>query len=242
MRTSERTSFICKTKKLVIFGMGDLAEIAYEYFSVDSEYDVIGFTADRERCKEKTFCGLPVVPFDEVESVFPPRQHEMYCALVYKKMNRCRADACERAEAKDYALASYISSRAFVSPSAVIGKHCFIFEDNTIQPFVNIGNNVIMWSGNHCGHHSVISNNVFLSSHVVVSGHCYIGSNSFIGVNATLYNNTTIGAYSWVSPDSTVNGEVPPCSMVRSPISTVVPLNEEALNRALDRASEKANG
>ena len=52
------------------------------------------------------------------------------------------------------------------------GDNCFILEDNTVQPFVTIGNNVTLWSGNHIGHDSVIEDDCFISSHVVVSGTC----------------------------------------------------------------------
>jgi UDP-3-O-[3-hydroxymyristoyl] glucosamine N-acyltransferase len=74
------------------------------------------------------------------------------------------------------------------------GDNCFIFEDNTIQPFVKIGSNVTLWSGNHIGHHSTIESHNFISSHVVISGHCHIGPNCFLGVNATLHNNVKLGA------------------------------------------------
>ncbi len=96
--------------------------------------------------------------------------------------------------------ASYISSKAFVWRNCEIGEHCFIFEDNTVQPFVKIGKNVVLWSGNHIGHHSTVCDNCFISSHVVVSGHCIIGRNSFIGVNATLANNVNIGMDNWIPP------------------------------------------
>ena len=68
-------------------------------------------------------------------------------------------------------------------------------EHNTIQPFVEIGENTILWSGNHIGHHSRIGANCFVSSHVVISGGVTVGENSFIGVNATLRDNIAIGSH-----------------------------------------------
>ena len=61
-----------------------------------------------------------------------------------------------------------------------------------MQPYVEIGNNVILWSGNHIGHHSVINDHNFISSHVVISGHCIIEENCFIGVNSTFAHKLTI--------------------------------------------------
>ena len=77
--------------------------------------------------------------------------------------------------------ASYVSPRAFVWRNVKLGEHCFIFENNVLQPFVNIGDNVVLWSGNHIGHHSKIGDHCFVSSHVVVSGFCDIGANCFLG-------------------------------------------------------------
>ena len=74
-----------------------------------------------------------------------------------------------------------------------IGENCFILEENTIQPFVTIGDNVTLWSGNHIGHHSTIMNHTFISSHVVVSGGVEVGEQCFIGVNSTLRDHITVG-------------------------------------------------
>ena len=57
---------------------------------------------------------------------------------------------------------------------------------------VKIGNNVVLWSGNHIGHNTVIRDNCFIASHVVISGFCEIGENCFLGVNSTVINNITI--------------------------------------------------
>jgi len=92
-----------------------------------------------------------------------------------------------------YKLASYISSKATFLTELPIGENCFILEDNTIQPFVNIGNNITLWSGNHIGHHSVIRDHTFIASHVVVSGGVDIGEQCFLGVNATLRDHICIG-------------------------------------------------
>lgn len=229
-----------KTKNLIIFGTGDLAQIAYEYFTNDSEYEVVAFTVDRAYMPKPS--SMTVIPFDEMNDTYPPDEYEIFVAMIYGNMNRDREAKAGHCKLKGYKLASYISPHAFVSPSAKIGEHCFIFENNVIQTGVTIEDNCILWSGNHIGHHSTIHSSCFISSHVVVSGHCEIGSNCFIGVNSTMANNTTIGKESWVSPGAIMSGDIPARSLVK-PITgntEVVPLNEAALNRSLARASQKA--
>jgi sugar O-acyltransferase (sialic acid O-acetyltransferase NeuD family) len=226
-----------KIKKIILFGTGDLAQIAKLYFERDTVYKVVGFTVDDKYLKENTLMGLPVVPFSSVTTSFPPQTHDIHVCLIYNDMNRLRAKKCKEAEEMGYKLASYISSAAFVAPTAKIGKHALIFENNVIQDFVEIGENVILWSGNHVGHHSKIEDRVFVSSHVVISGHCVVGANSFLGVNSTLANGTTIGKETWVSHGSVLSGDIPAHSMVTSPVrSSVTALNEEALTKALEKA------
>lgn len=175
-----------KTKKLILFGTSEITQIANMYFENDSEYEVIAFTVDRDYCKEAEFEKKPLIPFDKIESVYPPEDYEMFIAISYTQMNRLRQQKFEEAIAKGYTLASYISSKCSYLSQFQPGKNVFIFEDNTIQPYVKIEDNVTLWSGNHIGHHSTIHSHNFISSHVVISGHCTIKSNCFLGVNATL--------------------------------------------------------
>lgn len=182
-----------KTKKLVIFGDSLFAEVAYECFARDSDYEVVGFAVEEAYLTKNMLFGLPVVAISQVAEIFPPESHEVYVAIVYTQLNRLRSRLMEMAEQLGYPLASYISSHAFVWPNVTLGKHCFILENNVLQPYVSVGDNVVMWSGNHIGHHSRIRDHVFISSHVVISGSCDIGSSCFLGVNTTLANDLVIG-------------------------------------------------
>ncbi|MCG3189083.1 MAG: UDP-3-O-(3-hydroxymyristoyl)glucosamine N-acyltransferase [Burkholderiaceae bacterium] len=193
-----------KSNKLVIGGDSAFAEIAREYFDADSSYEVVGFTVEQAFLGRHELNGLPVVPFETLERHFAPSNHAFFAAVTYTQLNRLRARLAAQAKARGYALASYISPRAFVWRNVQIGEHCFVFEDNTVQPFVRIGENVVLWSGNHIGHHSTIEDHCFVSSHVVVSGFCSIGRSSFLGVNATLANNVRLGRDNWVGPNTVV--------------------------------------
>lgn len=181
-------------KNLVIFGTGEIAQLAHYYFSSDSDYRVVAFTVDGEYITESEFCGLPVTPFDQVAQEYSPETYDCFVALAYSKLNAVRKEKYLAAKSLGYRMASYVSARASVLNSGEIGDNCFILEDNTIQPFVTIGNNVTLWSGNHIGHHSTIKDHCFIASHVVVSGGVVIDEQSFIGVNATLRDHIKVGA------------------------------------------------
>ena len=181
-------------KRLVIFGTGDIAQLAHYYFTHDTKYDIAAFTVDAGYVGSGEFCGLPVVAFDSVAATYPPGEHDMFVALAYARLNALRRDKCIEARERGYRLASYVSPRATVLNDGRIGENCFVLEDNTIQPFVTIGNNVTLWSGNHIGHHAQIADHCFITSHVVISGGVKVGERTFIGVNATIRDHVTIGA------------------------------------------------
>lgn len=199
-----------KTKKLVIIGDSAFAEVAYECFTHDSAYEVVGFAVESAYLVKSELFGLPIVALEHIEEHFNPGEVEFYAALVYTQLNRLRTRLYKETKAKGYRPASYISSRAFVWHNVQLGEHCFIFEDNTVQPFVRIGDNVVLWSGNHIGHHSVIQDNCFIASHVVISGFCDIGRSTFIGVNAALANNVVIGEDNWIGIGVTIVGNTGP--------------------------------
>jgi sugar O-acyltransferase (sialic acid O-acetyltransferase NeuD family) len=178
--------------KLVIFGAGDIARLAHYYFTRDSDYEVAAFTVDAKYRQGETFLDLPLVPFEEVAEAYPPSHYKMFVALSYARMNKLREEKYYQAKQRGYELASYVSTRCSFLTDHPVGDNCFILEDNTVQPFVRIGNDVTLWSGNHIGHDAVIEDHCFLASHIVVSGYVRIRNNCFIGVNATLRNSITI--------------------------------------------------
>jgi sugar O-acyltransferase (sialic acid O-acetyltransferase NeuD family) len=191
-------------RRLIVVGDSLFAEIAYEYFTYDSDYDVVGFAVEDAYRTQDTFHKLPVHAFDNLEEHVEVGEHSVFAALTYAKLNRVRERLAGEAKLKGFALASYVSSRAFVWRNVEFGEHNFIFEDNTIQPFVKVGDDNVMWSGNHIGHHSTIGSHIFIASHAVISGNVTIGDNSFIGVNATIVNDISIGHDNWIGPAVTV--------------------------------------
>jgi sugar O-acyltransferase (sialic acid O-acetyltransferase NeuD family) len=190
--------------KVVVFGVSQWAELAHFYLTHDSPHDVVAFTLDRDYIESNEYKGLPVLPFDEIERHYPGNEFKMFIPMSFKRMNHVRADKYDEAKKRGYELISYVSSKATTFPDFACGDNCFIFEDNTIQPFVKIGNNVVMWSGNHIGHHSTIKDHVMITSHVVISGCCTIEPFCFFGVNATVRDETVIARETLVGMGVTI--------------------------------------
>ena len=186
--------------KVIIFGVQDFAQLAKFYLEHDSEHEVVAFSVNTQYLPEtRAFEGLPVVEFETVEKTHPPSEFKFFAPMSPSRMNRLRESVYQQIKYKGYEMISYVSSKATVFPGVSIGDNCFILEDNTIQPFTTIGNNVVLWSGNHIGHHSVVKDHVSFTSHVVLSGHCVVEPFAFFGVNATIRDGVHIAEGSLIA-------------------------------------------
>jgi sugar O-acyltransferase (sialic acid O-acetyltransferase NeuD family) len=180
-------------KPLVVFGMGELAEVADFYFRHDAEREVVAFAADGSHLKENQFLGRPTIAFEEVELAFPSERFDLFVAIGYSKINEVRQNKCLAARKKGYELANYVSSRANIFCDLSHCSNCFILENTTIQPFARIGNGVIVWSGSLISHHSIIGDFAFIAPHVVITGGVTVGMRTFIGANSVINNHITVG-------------------------------------------------
>lgn len=199
--------------KVVIFGIGKIADEAYFYLTNDSPHEVVGFTVDGAYLTKKEMFGRPVVPFEDVQQRYPPDDFKMFVAVGYQNLNKFRAQKYAEAKAKGYDLISYISSRASNFGRADIGDNCFILEFAVIQPCAKVGNNVFIWSGNHIGHHATVADHCYIAGNVVISGSTKIEPYCFIGVSATIGHEITIGRESFIGASSLITKDVEPKSV-----------------------------
>jgi len=218
-------------RKLLIFGAGDFARVSCFYLTHDSPYDVAAFTVHDHVIQSGELLGLPVVPWERVQESHPPSDYDMFVAIGYSKVNKNRTAMFEEASAAGYEMITYVCSKATTWPDMTVGRGSFIFENNVIQPFVTIGANAVLWSGNHIGHDSKIGNNVFITSHVVISGNCVVGDNTFIGVNATVRDGITIGADCVVGAGTVLLRDAPAGSVYKATSTPVAPIASSDLRR-----------
>jgi sugar O-acyltransferase (sialic acid O-acetyltransferase NeuD family) len=211
-----------KTRKLLIFGSAEIAELARFYFDLDSRYQVVAFVVDDEFYSETKFQGLDVIPWSETAKKYPPSDYSMHVALSYRGLNRLREVKFNQCKNAGYELVTYISSKATTFPDLHVGSNCLILENQNIQPRVRIEDNVMLWSGNHIGHGSTIKEHAYLASHVVISGHVEIGRRCFIGVNATIRDFLQIGDNTFIGMGAIVTRNLAEGSVVLPSKSGVI--------------------
>jgi len=197
---------------VVVFGLGPFASLAWYVLGHDSPHRVVAFTADRAYCAAPHLHGLPVVPFDSLETAFPPRQASLLLALGGRQVNRLRTAKYLDAKERGYSFASYVSSRALVWPDLQIGEGCMLFEGCMVHPFARIGSNCILRSGSHVSHHASVGDHSFLAAHSVLAGGASLGKRCFLGLNSSVRDGVKVAdrclvaAGAAVTADTTENG------------------------------------
>jgi len=198
-------------KKLIIFGAGETATIAAEFFSQDSNESIYGFGVDDKFLNgQKSFYNSPLLGTSQILSDYSPSKFRIFVALSYGQLNQERLLKYNMFKDRGYEFATYISSKASVWRTADIGENCMIFENNNIQHNSIIEDNCILWSGNHIGHSSRIRNSSYISSHVCIAGYADIGNRCFLGINSSVNDKLKLADDCFVASGSVVTKNTQP--------------------------------
>jgi sugar O-acyltransferase (sialic acid O-acetyltransferase NeuD family) len=197
-------------ERVVIVGAGVVGALALEYFTYDSPYEVVAFSAERDFITSDSFCGLPVVPFDKLAVEYPPAEFHAFVAVSATALNRVRRRLYDAVKAAGYRCVSYVNSGAFVSPSVQIGENTLVAEGNSLHYMVRLGDNVMLLNGVHIGHETVVEDDCFLASHVVIAGTCRIGHGSFFGVNSTVGDHLSVAEDCFIGAGAVIISDTAP--------------------------------
>lgn len=213
--------------KVVIIGAGKIAEELYFYLTHDSEHDVVAFAVDKNFIVKKKMQGLPIIDIKVMKSIFPTNDFKVLVAMGYQNLNKLRTLKYNQVKEMGYNCISYVSSKAYNIGNVSVGENCIILENNTINTTSKIGNNNVLWCGNHIGHHSTIDNNCFIAGHVIIAGSTRINSNTFIGVNSSIGHQITIGSENIIGANSLITKNTKPKSVFINKDSDLYKLNSE---------------
>ena len=192
-------------KKIVIVGTGEFGRMTYEFLKHDSDYDVVGFAVENAYYRENSIYSLPIVKFEEVETIFPPDQYQMFVAVTFVGMNKARQRLYQIAKKKGYQLISYVNSTSSVWHDVTIGENVMVMECCSIQYGAKIGNNVIIWPNTSIGHHCVVENNCWIASGCAMGGFSCLKENSFMGMNSCVKAGTQIARFTLIGAGVYIN-------------------------------------
>ena len=184
-------------KNLVIFGTNDFGRLLKYYIEKDDNRKVEGFTVNRNYIQEDEFLGVPVVPFEEIESKYSPEKYEILIAIGNSKMNDVRKNVYMQCKEKGYTMASYIHSSCSIH-SNDIGEGNILLENCLVYPYAKIGNGNLMWDHVLISHDCTVGDFNTFSSYADLCGYVKIGNNGYFGKHCILNDFMEIADYTLV--------------------------------------------
>lgn len=188
----------------MIYGVGKYAEYAQYVFENDSEYTVKAFCMEKEYRNSNSWNGKPLVEFEELQKKFPAKSHSLFIAV---GNNEIRKRNFETARKMGYSLASYISTKASYWENLVCGENVFIDEGTTLQPFVTVKENSILFACN-IGHHTTIGAHCLISVSTT-GGNVQIGDLTSVGMNSVIKQNLILGKKNIIGMGCVIEQDTP---------------------------------
>jgi sugar O-acyltransferase (sialic acid O-acetyltransferase NeuD family) len=200
---------------IVLWGAGQIADVARVYIDKHGPDKIVGFTVDAEYKKSDTFAGRPLVAWEELEKFFPPDKVKLLGPLSFRKLNDFRTKRYNEAKERGYQHTNFIHPSCH-NYAESIGDNCFILDNCILQPFSRIGNNVMFWTDVHVGHHCVIGDNCFISSCTGFSSNATVGENCIISGRTSVDYGVEIGPRCFIGMGANVHKNLPAESVVRA--------------------------
>ena len=197
---------------MLIFGAGEFAEVMIMKLSDSRRVSALPIV-NREYYKEVKLPGryTPTLIYEDYIQTATWRNRiipdiEVIIAMGPANGNRDRQRVFEMLMKGPLVVNTYCDPQAIVAGGVNTGS--VIFEQNNLQ-YCAVGENVVMWSGNHVGHGSRIGSHSFITSHVCIGGGATIGERCFIGMNATVFDHVTIGNDCVIAAGAVVDRDIP---------------------------------
>jgi sugar O-acyltransferase (sialic acid O-acetyltransferase NeuD family) len=204
------------TRRVVVFGDGQIAESAYWHLTHDSPYEVVAFTVDAAFQRSDRLLGLPVAPFEAITERFPPDDFAMLVSISYRDTNRLRAEKYQQAKAKAYHLIRYVSSRAVTWPGLQMGDNLYLRPHAALEPLVQLGSNIVIGTGAVVGHHSRVADHCYLAARAVVSGNVVVEPYCLLGANCTIRDGVRIAERCIIGAGAVILADTEPGGVYRA--------------------------
>ncbi|MBT5665168.1 MAG: acetyltransferase [Rhodospirillaceae bacterium] len=217
-------------KDVVILGTGDGAALVHHFISEEHSGNVVGFSIDGAYIEEPVCHGLPIIPFETLAERHPPERTCIINAVGYLQMNAIRGLFSTKALAQGYELPGFVHPSATIAGNCQIGVNFIALQGVIVEPFVELGDNVFMWSGASVCHHSKIGDNVFLAPRAALAGCVTVGDYCFVGANSTIRSRVTLGERCLVGAGTYINYDTQAESVYRSAPGTRADMKSTDIN------------
>lgn len=201
---------IMEKNKVIILGTTMFSTQLCEILKAEN-VEIIGFTVDKAYMTSETFNGLPVYPFEELETYVYSKEVSILNTMGYMRMNDVRRQKHLECKSRGLSVFTFISKNAQVYTKE-IGEGCIIMPGSYVGPVTKIGECCVVWPGAVLSHHNTIGDNCWIAPSCCLGGGAKVNRNCFFGLGSTIRNEielaeyTFVGAHSYVGKDTVRGG------------------------------------
>lgn len=222
-------------KPVVVYGNGAMARVLHAFAA--QALPIAGFTVDAVciPAGETRFCGLPLVPFTEVATRFPPERYDALVAVGFSGMNDLRRARHEAMAAQGYGFASYVHPSVVRHPDVVVGEGSIIYDHVALHPGTRVGQGSFIASNASLGHDCDVGDFGWINSGVALAGGVRVGEQAFFGVNASVADSVRLGARSYVGAGTLVVRDTVDDSVTIAPAGEAFPVASRSFLKFIAR-------
>lgn len=195
-------------KRLIIIGTSTTAATILQFVQHYKLFNVIGFAVNKSYLTADEYCGLPVYPIEELDTIINKDNDLIFVAIQWNKLNAERRSVYEKLKCEGWHFANLVSPHAVVN-GQLIGDNCWIADNAIIDFGATIGNDVYVKIAAFVADNTTIHDHCFIGAKSTIGGGCTIGEQTFVGLNSTIFDCTTIGRKCLVGACTIVKRNLP---------------------------------
>lgn len=222
-------------KPVVVYGNGAMARVLHA-FAADT-LPIAGFTVDAAciPAGETSFCGLPLVSFNDVSTHFPSTHFQALVAVGFSGMNDLRRARHEALAGQGYGMASYVHPSVVRHPDVAIEEGCVVYDHVALHPGTRVGRGSFIASNASLGHDCKVGAFGWINSGVALAGGVQVGEQAFFGVNASVADGVRLGARSYVGAGTLVVRDTADDSVTIAPAGESFPVASRSFLKFIAR-------
>lgn len=192
-------------KHIIVFGATEITSWLIHSLTYEKQVNIVAVTVEKEYIVSSHFCGIKVVPFENLDLLFDMTICQILITIGYNQMNNVRQRIYNQCKEKKYMIYTYISKRAIVDSIDNIGEGSIVMPGAFVGPNVSLGLCNIVNVGACISHSITIGDFNFIAGNVVFGGNVEMENNCFIGINTTIINGVHIASYTFVGASALIN-------------------------------------
>lgn len=194
-------------KRLLLIGGGGHCRSVIDVIRLSGEFEVVGILDQQDKLGEFVD-GIEIIGSDDDLSKKLDLVDECLVTVGQLDSGSLRQSLYEKVISLGGSMATVISPRAYVSPSAQVGKGTVVMHDSLINANANVGINCIINTKSLVEHDAKIDSHVHLATNSTINGHAHIEDSCFIGSCSVVFQECVVGKGSVVGGGQVVRRDL----------------------------------